>query len=172
MLLTAIHLFSTEITIDDDDDVIVLPPSEEVVTEIPDDDDIETVDSHSTADETRATSVATVGTDENSKPSSEAAAQPVAEPPAPRIIETRIDDDIAIQEPSIERIDVNDLDDSDAQGCSSAALADESSQMSVKVKEEPKDDDEVDEEDELFEDVGTIESSMVESTKETGKIDG
>lgn len=160
-----------EITIDDDDDVIVLPPSEEVVTEIPDDDDIETVDSHSTADETRATSVATVGTDENSKPSSEAAAQPVAEPPAPRIIETRIDDDIAIQEPSIERIDVNDLDDSDAQGCSSAALADESSQMSVKVKEEPKDDDEVDEEDELFEDVGTIESSMVESTKETDTVD-
>lgn len=162
-----------EITIDDDDDVIVLPPSEEVVTEIPDDDDVETVDSHSTADDTRgATSSVTAVDDDSSKPSTDAA--PSSEPPAPKIIETRIDDDIAIQEPTIERIDVNDLDDSDAHMSAAApAITDECSQMSVKVKEEPKDDDEedVDEEDELFEDVGTIESSMVENVKEADTVD-
>lgn len=124
------------------------------------------MDSHSTADEARAVSVAAVD-DENSKLETESLQQP--EPQEPKIIETRIDDDIAIQEPTIERIDVNDLDDSEAH-VKSKPTVDEKSQMSVKVKEEPKDDDEMDEEDELFEDVGTIESSMVESSaKETGK---
>lgn len=171
--------FSAEITIDDDDDVIVLPPTEDVVTEIPDDDDIETLDSHSTADEARTTSAAGTATtvdDENSKSgpagsttaedeSSSTAAVP---PQEPKIIETRIDDDIAIQEPTIERIDVNDLDESDSNVKPSGTTP---SRAPVKVKQEPKDDDEVDEEDELFEDVGTIESSMVESSKEAGKIE-
>lgn len=93
-------------------------------------------------------------------------------------METRIDDDIAIREPTIERIDVNDLDESEDVDASKAPGAlDENSQSSqsslsvVKVKMEPKEDDEVDEEDALFEDVGTIESSMVEVTKEPDTVD-
>ncbi|XP_058825556.1 uncharacterized protein LOC131685686 [Topomyia yanbarensis] len=148
-----------EITIDDDDDVIVLPPSEEVVTEIPDDDDHETLDSLPKSD-------TAVTEDENSNKLDSAASETVVvAPQEPKITETRIDDDITIQEPTIEKIDVNDLDES--------GPMDETSQTSqFKVKEEPKDDDEVDEEDALFEDVGTIESAVVqESTKEIETVD-
>lgn len=151
-----------EITMDEDDDVIVLPPSEEVVTEIPDDDDIETLDSHSTADDGRTQSAAG-GEDAASK----------STPQEPQIIETRIDDDIAIQEPTIENITVNDLDESEE--FRNGVVPDESSQTSqpIKVKEEPKDEDEIDEEDAQFEDVGTLESSvMVEDiSKDTDTVD-
>ncbi|XP_053697844.1 uncharacterized protein LOC128744695 isoform X2 [Sabethes cyaneus] len=154
-----------EITIDDDDDVIVLPPSEEVVTEIPDDDDIETLDSHSTAD--GASNVASKPAEEDIDKKIDGDSEsndkvPIA-PPTQTVVETRIDDDLAIQEPTIENITVNDLDESEEAGLSAGgmleAALDDTSQ--IKVKEEPKDDDEVDEEDALFEDVGTIESSLI-----------
>lgn len=144
---------------DDDDDVIVLPPSKEVVTEIPDDDDIETLDSHSTGEDGRTQSAAG-GEDGGASKSAE-----------PQIIETRIDDDLAIQEPTIENITVNDLDESEE--FRSGGPDDEGSQTSqpIKVKEEPRDEDEIDEEDAQFEDVGTLEQSvMVEDvSKDTGK---
>ncbi|XP_039447770.1 uncharacterized protein LOC120427014 isoform X1 [Culex pipiens pallens] len=148
-----------EIIMDDDDDVIVLPPSKEVVTEIPDDDDIETLDSHSTGEDGRTQSAA--GGEDGASKSAE-----------PQIIETRIDDDLAIQEPTIENITVNDLDESEE---FRSGGPDESSQTSqpIKVKEEPKDDDEIDEEDAQFEDVGTLEQSvMVEDvSKDTDTVD-
>lgn len=153
-----------EITMDDDDDVIVLPPSEEVVTEIPDDDDIETLDSHSTAEDGRTQSAADGEGD--------GATSSKSMPQEPQIIETRIDDDIAIQEPTIENITVNDLDESEE---FRNGVPDESSQTSqpIKVKEEPKDEDEIDEEDAQFEDVGTLESSVVvdDVSKDTDTVD-
>uniref|UniRef100_A0A1Q3FY43 Pre-mRNA cleavage complex 2 protein Pcf11 n=1 Tax=Culex tarsalis TaxID=7177 RepID=A0A1Q3FY43_CULTA len=148
-----------EISLDDDDDVIVLPPTKEVVTEIPDDDDVETLDSHSTGEDGRTQSAAG-GDDGASKSAQE-----------PQIIETRIDDDIAIQEPTIENITVNDLDESEEL----RNVPDESSQTSqpIKVKEEPRDQDEIDEEDAQFEDVGTLESSVMveDGSKDTETVD-
>ncbi|XP_058455421.1 uncharacterized protein LOC131432880 [Malaya genurostris] len=149
-----------EITIDDDDDVIVLPPSEEIVTEIPDDDDQEAIDSQTKTD--------VVTENESSNKLDSAVMETNVSPHEIKITETRIDDDIVIQEPTIEKIDVNDLDESEEIDPSTrlSGILDENSQMSpssqVKVKEEPKDDDEVDEEDALFEDVGTIESVVVQ----------
>ncbi|XP_055614328.1 pre-mRNA cleavage complex 2 protein Pcf11-like isoform X2 [Uranotaenia lowii] len=160
-----------EITLDDDDDVIVLPPTEEVVTEIPDDDDIETVDSVSTSDERQVPSAAAID-DDNSKSNNgsdekpEVGSAPITE--KPQIIETRIDDDLVIQEPTIEKIDVTNMDESEDLGKSV------SPPKIIKVKQEPKDDDEIDEEDALFEDVGTIESSMIiedEMSKDAGTVD-
>ncbi|XP_055540446.1 uncharacterized protein LOC129727068 [Wyeomyia smithii] len=157
-----------EITIDDDDDVIVLPPSEEVVTEIPDDDDIETLDSHSTADGAPNTSETTPkeNADEKMDVDLETTDKIPTVPQTQIVVETRIDDDLAIQEPTIENITVNDLDESEDTGISSSRMLDAAhgEPAPVKVKEEPKDDDEVDEEDALFEDVGTIESSLIQET--------
>ncbi|XP_055637701.1 uncharacterized protein LOC129776214 [Toxorhynchites rutilus septentrionalis] len=167
-----------EITLDDDDDVIVLPPTADVVTEIPDDDDIETLDSLSTADGSQIPSNVMLdegnscnGSADSTTCQQEASSNKVVQ--QPRIIETRIDDDIAIQEPSIEKIDVNDLDESEEMDTSCSVEATKAKDEAlVKVKEEPKDDDEIDEEDALFEDVGTIESSMIiEVAKEADTVD-
>lgn len=94
----------------------------------------------------------------------------------PEFQERQIDEDLFIQEPNIEVTDLDDIEDLPA-GDSTRTIGQKSNGagdginvgdngvegcLQVKIKEEPKDDDEADEEDALFEDVGTIESSVIE----------
>uniref|UniRef100_A0AAG5D028 Pre-mRNA cleavage complex 2 protein Pcf11 n=1 Tax=Anopheles atroparvus TaxID=41427 RepID=A0AAG5D028_ANOAO len=142
---------------DDDDDVIVLPAVEPVVEEILDD-EVEEPNGGDTATEDA------ILPDELSATKSPIARQPEFQ-------ERQIDEDLFIQEPNIEVTDLDEIEDrpvsdtahlTDA-GDGSSSL---SSLLRVKIKEEPKEDDEVDEEDALFEDVGTIESSLLEINDE------
>ncbi|XP_058062799.1 uncharacterized protein LOC131212794 [Anopheles bellator] len=152
---------------DDDDDVIVLPTEEPVVEEILDDD----------AEDEAGNEGA---------PPAAAAAAPPADPTAasgdvaPPVVqraefqERQVDEDVFIQEPNIEVTDLDDIEDqpegSDhgatgtSNGAGGGAGAEDArpSVLQVKIKQEPKDEYEGDEEDALFEDVGTIESSLIE----------
>uniref|UniRef100_A0A182QI56 CID domain-containing protein n=1 Tax=Anopheles farauti TaxID=69004 RepID=A0A182QI56_9DIPT len=149
---------------DDDDDVIVLPTVEPVVEEILDDEE----------DRSGGASATKPGDTNGDAAESEKNEEPLAtvakSPRQPEFQERQIDEDLFIQEPNIEVTDLDLIEDKpidetaqtdgkgDADGENSL-----SSLLRVKIKEEPKDDDEeADEEDALFEDVGTIESSLLE----------
>ncbi|XP_058118043.1 uncharacterized protein LOC131260360 [Anopheles coustani] len=152
---------------DEDDDVIVLPTVEPVVEEILDDD----------AEEPSGDAAADPNGDET-VPKSPTARQPEFQ-------ERQIDEDLFIQEPNIEVTDLDDIEDKPpaASGTGSGqsaadgaggAVGDEnslSSLLRVKIKEEPKEDDEVDEEDALFEEVGTIESSLLEVNEHSSPME-
>ncbi|KFB43760.1 AGAP001271-PA-like protein [Anopheles sinensis] len=150
---------------DEDDDVIVLPTVEPVVEEILDDD----------AEEPSGDGAADPNGDE-----------PVAKSPMarqPEFQERQIDEDLFIQEPNIEVTDLDDIEDKPASsGTGSGQPADGaggaggdenslSSLLRVKIKEEPKEDDEVDEEDALFEEVGTIESSLLDVNEHSSPME-
>lgn len=143
---------------DDDDDVIVLPAVEPVVEEILDDDeqaaekkegDAEAAEQSSTVDEAKSTAGS-------------------AKSPRPEFQERQIDEDLFIQEPNIEVTDLDTIEDKppgeSGEGASNGGQDPStlSSLLRVKIKQEPKEEDDADEEDALFEEVGTIESSLVE----------
>uniref|UniRef100_A0A182PRR4 Pre-mRNA cleavage complex 2 protein Pcf11 n=1 Tax=Anopheles epiroticus TaxID=199890 RepID=A0A182PRR4_9DIPT len=134
---------------DDDDDVIVLPAVEPVVQEILDDDGDEQMDEKK---ETGDMSEETIATAKS--------------PRQPEFQERQIDEDLFIQEPNIEVTDLDTIEDKppgeSVSGNGSQDPNSLSSLLNVKIKEEPKEEDEADEEDALFEEVGTIESSLVE----------
>ncbi|XP_061504313.1 uncharacterized protein LOC1281907 [Anopheles gambiae] len=143
---------------DDDDDVIVLPAVEPVVEEILDDDeqaaekkegDAEAAEQSSTVDEAKSVAGS-------------------AKSPRPEFQERQIDEDLFIQEPNIEVTDLDTIEDKppgeSGEGASNGGQDPStlSSLLRVKIKQEPKEEDDADEEDALFEEVGTIESSLVE----------
>ncbi|XP_052868953.1 uncharacterized protein LOC128274711 [Anopheles cruzii] len=146
---------------DDDDDVIVLPTEEPVVEEILDDD----------AEDGAANEGAPPAPVDTTVASGVGVASPVVQ--RPEFQERQVDEDVFIQEPNIEVTDLDDIEDqpegdhhgataSGAGGDGTGAEDTASSVLQVRIKQEPKDEDEGDEEDALFEDVGTIESSLIE----------
>ncbi|XP_049279637.1 uncharacterized protein LOC125762019 isoform X1 [Anopheles funestus] len=150
---------------DDDDDVIVLPTVEPVVEEILDDDGDEQPNGENEAEGGGAAE------DRLEEPA--VASGNVKSPRQPEFQERQIDEDLFIQEPNIEVTDLDEIEDkpvdelsgdggeaNDGQGESGVNSL--SSLLRVKIKQEPKEEDEADEEDALFEDVGTIESSLIE----------
>uniref|UniRef100_A0A182VVW6 Pre-mRNA cleavage complex 2 protein Pcf11 n=1 Tax=Anopheles minimus TaxID=112268 RepID=A0A182VVW6_9DIPT len=152
---------------DDDDDVIVLPAVEPVVEEILDDDGDEQPNGEKDTDGCAA--------GEGHEEAVEAPAT-VKSPRQPEFQERQIDEDLFIQEPNIEVTDLDEIEDKPADAVSADAGAADDGQgaaslLHVKIKQEPKEEDDADEEDALFEDVGTIESSLVEvdeSSRATG----
>uniref|UniRef100_A0A2M4A1N7 Putative mrna cleavage and polyadenylation factor i/ii complex subunit pcf11 n=1 Tax=Anopheles triannulatus TaxID=58253 RepID=A0A2M4A1N7_9DIPT len=154
---------------DDDDDVIVLPTVEPVVEEILDD------ETELQASEKKDDAHDGDGSETTQKTSTSRPNSPQA-PRQPEFQERQIDEDLFIQEPNIEVTDLDDIEDlptgesarTSAQRSNGAADGtsggenDTESCLHVKIKEEPKDEDEADEEDALFEDVGTIESSVID----------
>ncbi|XP_053668555.1 uncharacterized protein LOC128718962 [Anopheles marshallii] len=150
---------------DDDDDVIVLPTVEPVVEEILDDDGDEPPNPEKEAEGGAAT--------EEGHEALAGASGNVKSPRQPEFQERQIDEDLFIQEPNIEVTDLDEIEDKPIDSCSADAGAADgghgesganslSSLLRVKIKQEPKEEDDADEEDALFEDVGTIESSLVE----------
>uniref|UniRef100_A0A182K1H3 CID domain-containing protein n=1 Tax=Anopheles christyi TaxID=43041 RepID=A0A182K1H3_9DIPT len=142
---------------DDDDDVIVLPAVEPVVEEILDDDGDEQADEKKEVDGDGASAAAEAQVDEAKSTKS----------PRPEFQERQIDEDLFIQEPNIEVTDLDTIEDKPPGESVGAADGSQdpnslSSLLQVKIKQEPKEEDDADEEDALFEEVGTIESSMVE----------
>uniref|UniRef100_A0A182M518 PCFS4-like zinc finger domain-containing protein n=1 Tax=Anopheles culicifacies TaxID=139723 RepID=A0A182M518_9DIPT len=145
---------------DDDDDVIVLPAVEPVVEEILDDDGDEQPNGEKGDGDSSA---AAEGHEESAE-----ASGTVKSPRQPEFQERQIDEDLFIQEPNIEVTDLDEIEDKPSEpsdgGAADGAIGANtlSSLLHVKIKQEPKEEDEADEEDALFEDVGTIESSLVE----------
>uniref|UniRef100_A0A182NQP0 CID domain-containing protein n=1 Tax=Anopheles dirus TaxID=7168 RepID=A0A182NQP0_9DIPT len=149
---------------DDDDDVIVLPTVEPVVEEILDDDAEEDRTAGASAKK-EGDGADTEKKEESNDPTA------VRSPRQPEFQERQIDEDLFIQEPNIEVTDLDLIEDkpidetAQTNGKDGSGAGGEnslSSLLRVKIKEEPKEDDEADEEDALFEDVGTIESSLLE----------
>ncbi|XP_035773980.1 uncharacterized protein LOC118456936 isoform X2 [Anopheles albimanus] len=148
---------------DEDDDVIVLPTVEPVVEEILDDEaELQASEKGNAAND------GDVGESEPQKSSTSRPNSPQAAR-QPEFQERQIDEDLFIQEPNIEVTDLDDIEDTIAQksngagdGTSAGHNDVEGGCLQIKIKEEPKDEDEADEEDALFEDVGTIESSVIE----------
>ncbi|XP_049536265.1 uncharacterized protein LOC125951454 isoform X2 [Anopheles darlingi] len=158
---------------DDDDDVIVLPTVEPVVEEILDDEaELLASEKKSAANDGGSDDA---GDSEAQKSSTSKPNSPQA-PRQPEFQERQIDEDLFIQEPNIEVTDLDDIEDFPAGGGSRTVTQpsngagdgttggdnDAEGCLQIKIKEEPKDEDEADEEDALFEDVGTIESSVIE----------
>ncbi|XP_053671318.1 uncharacterized protein LOC128721574 [Anopheles nili] len=144
---------------DEDDDVIVLPTVEPMVEEILDDDTDDPPNGVKEVDETSYT---------DDESTIKAAKSPTGLR-QPEFQERQIDEDLFIQEPNIEVTDLDEIEDKPAATPTSTGIgADDgeenslSSLLRVKIKEEPQEEDDADEEDALFEDVGTIESSMIE----------
>ncbi|KAH8390238.1 hypothetical protein KR200_010628 [Drosophila serrata] len=133
---------------DDDDDVIVLPNEEPSVTEIVDDDDEEEyvpgnvtraeMGNESSQDKTESNS-------ETKEPKERAAEQGQQQPHS----ESANESDVEIQEPNIPFTDLDTYVEKEMDEATKEAL------LNVKIKEEPKDDYEEDEDD-GFEDVGTV----------------
>ncbi|XP_050085054.1 uncharacterized protein LOC126570945 [Anopheles aquasalis] len=159
---------------DDDDDVIVLPTVEPVVEEILDDEaELQASEKKNASNEGDS---GEAGDSEAPKSSTSRPTSPQAAR-QPEFQERQIDEDLFIQEPNIEVTDLDDIEDLPA-GESTRTVGQKSNGgpgdgtgvgdnsvegcFQVKIKEEPKDEDEADEEDALFEDVGTIESSVID----------
>uniref|UniRef100_A0A182T5Z6 Uncharacterized protein n=1 Tax=Anopheles maculatus TaxID=74869 RepID=A0A182T5Z6_9DIPT len=142
----------------------VLPAVEPVVEEILDDDGDEQPNGEKEAVEGGSTVGAGA---EDGEESSETPGN-VKSPRQPEFQERQIDEDLFIQEPNIEVTDLDEIEDkpddsaSGEGGTANGGQGELSSLLRVKIKQEPKEEDEADEEDALFEDVGTIESSLVE----------
>lgn len=162
-------LFSLDVNIildDDDDDVIVLPTEEPVVTEIPDEDESNEV----LAAEDDAADTTAVGTpepDTNELPDDAAATStpaPVSTLPAPVMNYEPVgnESDLQILVPQISVLDLDDFEDKpiDENGESNGS---ESALLPIKIKEEPRKgyNDEDDDEDDGFEEVGTIEGAAI-----------
>ncbi|KAJ6647215.1 Pre-mRNA cleavage complex 2 protein Pcf11 [Pseudolycoriella hygida] len=138
------------ILLDDDDDVIVLPQEEPIITEIPDDDDTpvptstvdEKVDSTSQEISSSSSSIANTSTIENEN----ATYEPIGN-----------ESDLQILVPQISVVDVEEFEEKPI----------DSSQNSIKIKEEPKDDGYDD--DDGFEDIGTFEEATI---IEDNSVDG
>ncbi|XP_070140850.1 pre-mRNA cleavage complex 2 protein Pcf11 isoform X6 [Drosophila kikkawai] len=131
---------------DDDDDVIVLPNEEPSVTEIVDDDDDE--DEYVPGKVTRAE----MGNESSQdKPESNSETkEKAAEPGQPQThSESANESDVEIQEPNIPFTDLDTYVEKEMDEATKAAM------LNVKIKEEPKDEYE-DDEDDGFEDVGTV----------------
>ncbi|XP_067628400.1 pre-mRNA cleavage complex 2 protein Pcf11 isoform X2 [Eurosta solidaginis] len=136
---------STIIMEDDDDDVIVLPNEEPSVTEIEDDDESEVVPQNVEKE------TIDIDKEDNEEKATDADAA---------------GSDVEIQEPNIPFTDLDGYEEKEQPG------TDETTQMSfknIKIKEEPKDDDD---EDDGFEDVGTVlvpadEEISIQSSEET-----
>ncbi|XP_037712498.1 uncharacterized protein LOC119548976 isoform X5 [Drosophila subpulchrella] len=135
---------------DDDDDVIVLPNEEPSVTEIVDDDD---EDEYVPGNVTRAD----MGNESQDKPESssetkgaETEKEKLGEQPQS---ESANESDVEIQEPNIPFTDLDTYVEKEMDEATKAAL------LNVKIKEEPKDEYE-DDEDDGFEDVGTVVSLL------------
>ncbi|KAH8348098.1 hypothetical protein KR084_004094 [Drosophila pseudotakahashii] len=135
---------------DDDDDVIVLPNEEPSVTEIVDDDD---EDEYVPGNVTRAD----MGNESQDKPeSSSETKEQEKEKEAPGEQpqnESANESDVEIQEPNIPFTDLDTYVEKEMDEATRAAL------LNVKIKEEPKDEYE-DDEDDGFEDVGTVVSLL------------
>lgn len=120
---------------DDDDDVIVVPIEEPSITEIPDDDDNEEYVPQSVPkDPSRIEEPTVVEGDDES------------------LLLDSMETDVVIQEKSIPFLDLDNFDESAMSPVVYSA---------IKIKEEPKEDEDV-EEDDGFEDVGTVVLSAVE----------
>ncbi|KAG4070339.1 hypothetical protein HA402_006481 [Bradysia odoriphaga] len=140
------------ILLDDDDDVIVLPQEEPVITEIADDDETPTVSSSvvaaekidSTSQDGASTSGAvTSSTNDDVNATYESIGN---------------ESDLQILVPQISVVDVEDFEDKPI---------DSTTQLPVKIKEEPKDDGY--DEDDAFEDIGTFEEATI---IEDNSVDG
>lgn len=138
---------SQSILDDDDDDVIVLPNEEPSVTEIVDDDDDEYVPGNVTRAEMgnesqdKTESNSEVKETENQAEDSEKHSQCESD--------VANESDVEIQEPNIPFTDLDTYVEKEIDEATRAAM------LNVKIKEEPKDDYE-DDEDDGFEDVGTV----------------
>lgn len=134
---------------DDDDDVIVLPNEEPSVTEIVDDDDEdEYVPSNVTRAEMGNESQDKTESNSESKESKEKDTEQ-GEPSQQPHSESANESDVEIQEPNIPFTDLDTYVEKEMDEATKAAL------LNVKIKEEPKDEYEEDEDD-GFEDVGTV----------------
>ncbi|KAH8285470.1 hypothetical protein KR054_009697 [Drosophila jambulina] len=139
---------SQTIVDDDDDDVIVLPNEEPSVTEIVDDDD---EDEYVPGNVTRAemgnesSQDKTESNSETKEPKEKSAEQGQQQ----RQSESANESDVEIQEPNIPFTDLDTYVEKEMDEATKAAL------LNVKIKEEPKDEYEEDEDD-GFEDVGTV----------------
>nr|XP_017087206.2 uncharacterized protein LOC108118833 isoform X2 [Drosophila bipectinata] len=132
---------------DDDDDVIVLPNEEPSVTEIVDDDDDEYIPGNVTRAE--------MGNESQDKTESTSAGKETEKQPDDSEKHSQSESDVAnesdveIQEPNIPFTDLDTYVEKEIDDETRAAM------LNVKIKEEPKDDYE-DDEDDGFEDVGTV----------------
>ncbi|XP_055372303.1 uncharacterized protein LOC129606180 [Condylostylus longicornis] len=149
---------------EDDDDVIVLPNEEPSITEIPDDDDDEiivSVNEDSAKEKNNQTSTESEKSSQIEVPltneSIVTSSETVPNTGNKVLGNISMEDDILIEEPQIPFQDLDTYVEKDL-----SHLNEESTQSSfanIKIKEEPKDDDEdaIIEEDDVFEDVGTVE---------------
>lgn len=135
---TQISLSVEKILLDDDDDVIVLPQEEPVITEIPDDDDAPTSTVSSSAIAEQIDSTSNDGAIISSTSDVNATYETIGN-----------ESDLQILVPQISVVDVEDFEDRPI----------DSTQSSVKIKEEPKDDGY--DEDDGFEDIGTFEEATI-----------
>ncbi len=130
-----------KILLDDDDDVIVLPQEEPVITEIPDDDDAPTSTVSSTlviaeqSDDVASPSGAVTSSTSDTNATYESIGN---------------ESDLQILVPQISVVDVEEFEDKPI---------DSTTQIPVKIKEEPKDDGY--DEDDGFEDIGTFEEATI-----------
>ncbi|XP_017039141.1 uncharacterized protein LOC108086669 isoform X2 [Drosophila ficusphila] len=136
---------------EDDDDVIVLPNEEPSVTEIVDDDD---EDEYVPGNVTRADmgNESQEKTESNSEPKEPEKDKEQATSGEPQS-ESANESDVEIQEPNIPFTDLDTYVEKEMDEATRTAL------LNVKIKEEPKDDYEEDEDD-GFEDVGTVVSLL------------
>ncbi|KAL5287081.1 hypothetical protein ACFFRR_008182 [Megaselia abdita] len=138
---------NTVIDDDDDDDVIVVPIEEPSITEIPDDDDNDEYVPQSVPKDPSKTEDQTTVVDGDDDDA---------------LLHESMETDVVIQEKTIPFLDLDNFDESAMSPVVYSA---------VKIKEEPKEDDDV-EEDDGFEDVGTVVLSAVEEiTIESDSID-
>ncbi|XP_070070250.1 pre-mRNA cleavage complex 2 protein Pcf11 isoform X2 [Drosophila takahashii] len=137
---------SQSIIDDDDDDVIVLPNEEPSVTEIVDDDD---EDEYVPGNVTRAD----MGNESQDKPESSSETKEQEKEKEQPQSESANESDVEIQEPNIPFTDLDTYVEKEMDEATRAAL------LNVKIKEEPKDEYE-DDEDDGFEDVGTVVSLL------------
>lgn len=148
---------------DDDDDVIVLPAEEPVVTEIPDENDEAANRAECSTPTTPSNIDASLGE------AAAASSTPATKLPAPVMNYEPIgnESDLQILVPQISVLDLDDIVERTAE---ERAAVDEAAalQMPVKIKEEPRNKgyrdelEEAEEEDDGFEEVGTIESAAID----------
>lgn len=153
---------------DDDDDVIVMPTEEPVITEIPDEDDsakISSIEGELQENEETITETPEPPTTDEPPESTITSTPIVSTLPVPIMNYESIgnESDLQILVPQISVLDLDDFEDKPAQ--ENAADSNESglSLMPIKIKEEPRKGyhDEDEEEDDGFEEVGTIEGAAI-----------
>lgn len=127
---------------DDDDDVIEITPQEPSITEILDEDEDMSV-----------SEIIPIAIDEKTPEELTTTVDVAIKKDG--VANEESDPDVEIQEPHIPITDLDDIEDNPTSSMDDIQISNGSPFTNIKIKEEPKDDDEIDEED-AFEDVGTV----------------